>query len=90
MFRQLGVAEVAREPSVATAKPDRDHIGRAVVMRATRLAIHVSTENADAMNIHFHKKNQRALSDGQSKTRTDATNQHPIMKMKPLLNEPVR
>ena len=84
--RKFGVTFVTRKPVPTALELDRDDVAFFVIMGAARLIINVHAADACAMNNHVHLARSR----GQSSTRIDAIVQHPIMKIKPLRNEPLR
>jgi hypothetical protein len=83
---EFGVAFMTRKPFSAALESDRDDIPFTVIMSASRFFIYIQTDDACAMNNHFHLARSR----GQSSTRIDAIVQHAAMKRNPVLNEPVR
>jgi hypothetical protein len=73
---------VTRIPLTAAFELNRDDVALAVVMRAPRFKIDIY-----AANFAGHSMTR---SRGQINTRMDAITQHAIIRMKPVLNDPVR
>lgn len=83
---EFGVAFMTWKPFFAALEFDRDNIPFFVIMSAPRFLIDIQAGDDDAMNNHVHASRSR----GHSSTSTDAIIQHAIIKINPLLNDPVR
>ena len=87
MSGKLGVTFVARKPTSAAFKFQRDDVIRPVIMGAPRFRIDLDAMDLNAVNWACH---DAPRSRGQLRTSTAPTIQHAIITMKPVLNDPVR
>ena len=87
MLRDLLMAEVTWKPFAAAFELQRDDIVRPVIVPAARFWIDIDAANFDTVNCSRHAD---ARSRGQISTSSDPMNQHAIITINPVLNDPVR